>query len=114
MRESLLAMEVRRFETSDGPAVRELHEVALASTGADRGDGPWDDDLGDILTSYIHADGSFLVVMDGLSPRRAGHDDPPEPTKEDGERGVARGRRPTWWGLSAHSRSEASGSPPSS
>lgn len=52
------------FVTSDGPAVRELHKAALASTGADRSDGPWDDDLRDITRSYVHADGAFLVLMD--------------------------------------------------
>jgi ribosomal protein S18 acetylase RimI-like enzyme len=55
---------MRGYVMSDGPAVWELHKAALASTGADRGDGPWDDDLRDITRSYVHADGAFLVVTD--------------------------------------------------
>jgi ribosomal protein S18 acetylase RimI-like enzyme len=58
------AVEMRMFVTSDGPAVWELHKAALASTDADRGDGPWDDDLRDITRSYLQADGAFLVMTD--------------------------------------------------
>jgi hypothetical protein len=57
-------VEMRGYVTSDGPAVWELHKAALASTGADRGDGPWDDDLRDITRSYVRAEGAFLVVTD--------------------------------------------------
>ena len=58
------AVEMRMFVTSDVPAVWELHKAALASTDADRGDGPWDDDLRDITRSYLQADGAFLVMTD--------------------------------------------------
>ncbi|MEO8423321.1 MAG: GNAT family N-acetyltransferase [Actinomycetota bacterium] len=55
---------MRPFVTSDEPAVWALHKAALVSTGADRGDGPWDDDLRDITSNYAHAEGAFLVVTE--------------------------------------------------
>jgi GNAT superfamily N-acetyltransferase len=59
-------LELRRFEDADGPAVRDLHDVALADAGAHLGNGPWDDDLRSISSAYLQDGGEFLVgLLDG-------------------------------------------------
>lgn len=58
---------VRDFEPGDRDAVRRLHHRALAHIGADRGAGPWDDDLDDVASSYVAVGGRFVVaVADGV------------------------------------------------
>jgi GNAT superfamily N-acetyltransferase len=54
-------LEIRTYEAQDRAEVIILHKKALASTGADLGDGPWDDDLKDIPSAY--AGGVFLVGL---------------------------------------------------
>jgi ribosomal protein S18 acetylase RimI-like enzyme len=52
---------VRRYREGDGPAVRALHERALAATGTDPADVPDIDDLEDVRGAYLDAGGEFLV-----------------------------------------------------
>ena len=56
---------VRRFEATDADAVWELHNQALASTGAHAGNGPWDEDVRSPLSSYLARGGEFLVGFIG-------------------------------------------------
>jgi GNAT superfamily N-acetyltransferase len=56
---------IRRFIASDAPEAWELHKVGLRQYGIDRGDGPWDDDLRDITSTYLATRGEFLVAVNG-------------------------------------------------
>ena len=56
---------IRAFEPEDGPAVWDLHNKALEESGAHAGNGPWDDDLRDPVSSYLAAGGEFLVGLLG-------------------------------------------------
>ena len=59
-------MEMRPYRPSDRDEVWALHKIALQGTGADLGDGPWDDDLAQIEQVYLDQRGEFLVgVVDG-------------------------------------------------
>lgn len=51
---------LRRYQSSDREAVWELHNLALAQTGAHGGNGSWDDDLRHIEEAYLK-DGEFIV-----------------------------------------------------
>jgi len=53
-------MLIRSYQPSDLPQVLYLHRVAMEEVGAYKGDGPWDDDLKDIITHY--QEGAFLVM----------------------------------------------------
>jgi len=53
---------LRRYQSSDQEAVSELHNSALAPTGAHGGNGPWDDDLRQIEDIYLQ-DGEFIVGL---------------------------------------------------
>jgi ribosomal protein S18 acetylase RimI-like enzyme len=58
-------LTLRRYQSSDQPAVWALHNLALAKTGAHGGNGPWDDDLASIEGVYFRG-GEFVVgVVDG-------------------------------------------------
>jgi GNAT superfamily N-acetyltransferase len=52
---------IRPYRDADQDAVLTLHHRALERVGADRGDGPWDDDLRSIRAVYLDARGTFLV-----------------------------------------------------
>jgi ribosomal protein S18 acetylase RimI-like enzyme len=52
---------IRPYESKDSHAVWELHNLALQNTGAHLGNGPWDDDLGNIPQVYQQNRGVFLV-----------------------------------------------------
>ncbi len=54
-------LNIRRYQTSDSDIVWELHNIALAQTGAHAGNGPWDDDLRHIEQVYLQNGGEFLV-----------------------------------------------------
>lgn len=54
-------LKIRRYERADSAVVWELHNAALAATGAHMGNGPWDDDLRHIEQVYLHNGGEFLV-----------------------------------------------------
>jgi ribosomal protein S18 acetylase RimI-like enzyme len=59
-------LTVRAFEPSDHKAVLELHHLGLTQIGADRGPGPWDDDLSSpeaVASVYADARGRFLVGL---------------------------------------------------
>jgi GNAT superfamily N-acetyltransferase len=56
-------VEIRRFVASDASEAWELHKVGLRQYGIDRGDGPWDDDLRDIMSTYLATRGEFLVAV---------------------------------------------------
>ena len=59
-------IEIRQYLPGDKNAVWTLHNEALAETGAQPGNGPWDDDLHDIDGHYLSPGGSFLVgLVDG-------------------------------------------------
>ena len=62
-----MTIHIRRYEDRDHEAVCSLQRLALATTGADAGDGPWDDDLKDIRGEYLDNHGEFLVAdADGI------------------------------------------------
>jgi hypothetical protein len=52
---------LRRYESTDHPAVWELHKIALDAVGANAGNGPWNDDLRQIEAVYLQSGGDFLV-----------------------------------------------------
>jgi ribosomal protein S18 acetylase RimI-like enzyme len=59
-------VRVRRYQEGDGPAIRDLHERALADTGTDPADVPDIDDLEDVPGTYLDTGGEFLVAeVDG-------------------------------------------------
>jgi ribosomal protein S18 acetylase RimI-like enzyme len=61
----LSVLVIRSFETSDAPAVWDLHNVALNAATAHGGNGPWDADLSDVERHYLQKGDSFLVgVLD--------------------------------------------------
>lgn len=64
------SIEFRRFRPQDSYAVRDLHVVALRSTGAfveTNNTREWDGDLDDIEAVYLRTGGEFLVgVIDGV------------------------------------------------
>ena len=53
-------MKIRSYDPSDKQAVWELHNIALAATGASY-PGPWDSDFEDIEGVYIRSGGEFLI-----------------------------------------------------
>lgn len=63
------SVEFRRFRPADAPAVRDLHVLALRSTGAfieTDATREWDSDLDDIEAAYLRTGGEFLVgLVDG-------------------------------------------------
>jgi ribosomal protein S18 acetylase RimI-like enzyme len=59
-----VAVQLRRYEWQDGDAVRDLHRRALATSDADLGPGPWDDDLADVQRVYLDSGGDFVVAVD--------------------------------------------------
>lgn len=58
---ALSELLVRSFDDKDSDAVWELHNLALASTDAHVGNGPWDDDVRDPRSNYLERGGEFLV-----------------------------------------------------
>jgi ribosomal protein S18 acetylase RimI-like enzyme len=59
-------LELRRFQDADAHEVWELHNLALNSVGAHAGNGPWDDDLRSIRSTYLEDGGEFLIgLVDG-------------------------------------------------
>ena len=59
--------QVREVQSIDLAAIWQLHNRALADTGAHAGNGDWDRDVRDPLTSYVQRGGNFLVCeLDGL------------------------------------------------
>lgn len=54
---------IRRYEDADHDAVWDLHNRALAETGAHAGNGPWDEDLHRIRATYLDVGGEFLVGL---------------------------------------------------
>ena len=54
-------LEIRRYQISDQYAVWELHNLGLNQFGAHLGNGPWDDDVHDVLNQYVTSGGEFLV-----------------------------------------------------
>jgi len=56
-------MNIRRYITTDHDAVMFLHEFTMKHVGAYKGIGPWDNDLGNIISNYIDNKGEFLVGL---------------------------------------------------
>ncbi|MFC7058706.1 GNAT family N-acetyltransferase [Halovenus salina] len=57
--------EIRRFQPGDGDRIRELNDVAMATTPEYEPAIP-DEDLRDVQANYLDGDGEFLVaVVDG-------------------------------------------------
>lgn len=54
-------LTIRRYQSFDIDSVWELHNTALAQTGAHLGNGPWDNDLRHIEQVYLENSGEFLV-----------------------------------------------------
>lgn len=52
---------IRQYQSSDHDAVWSLHNRALQAIHAHAGNGPWDDDLHQIETTYLRSGGAFLV-----------------------------------------------------
>ncbi|MFC7442534.1 GNAT family N-acetyltransferase [Laceyella putida] len=58
-------LTIRRYQPSDRSDVIALHYRSLPGTGANPGEGPWDDDLTKIEEVYLQSGGEFLVgVLD--------------------------------------------------
>lgn len=57
----MTGLRIRDYTSADHDAVWALHNLALESTGARRGNGPWDDDLHAIEQVYLAPGGAFLV-----------------------------------------------------
>ena len=58
-----VSLKIRRYEEYDHDEVWALHNLALQSTGAHVGNGPWDADLHHIRSVYIDGGGEFLVGL---------------------------------------------------
>jgi hypothetical protein len=59
-------LHLRRYEDADEPIVRRLHDEGMRQAGAHAGDGPWDDDLRAIRSTYLDDAGEFLLgELDG-------------------------------------------------
>jgi ribosomal protein S18 acetylase RimI-like enzyme len=54
-------LEIRRYESSDYDDVWNLHVSGLQNVGAYLGNGPWDNDLYNIESVYLHNRGEFLI-----------------------------------------------------
>ncbi len=54
-------LTIRASQPSDQPFIWTLHYRALEAVGANKGVGPWDDDLKDIESAYWKQGGAFLV-----------------------------------------------------
>jgi ribosomal protein S18 acetylase RimI-like enzyme len=54
-------LKLRRYRESDQATVLELHVVGLKQVGSYGGDGPWDDDVRNIIEHYHQNEGEFLV-----------------------------------------------------
>ncbi|HXI83493.1 MAG TPA: GNAT family N-acetyltransferase [Verrucomicrobiae bacterium] len=54
-------LTIRRYQSSDHPAVWDLHKTALLAAGAYIHDSPFDVDLGQIEAVYLNNGGEFLV-----------------------------------------------------
>jgi len=57
-------LEIRRYKPTDYEPVWQLHRLALENVDAHAGNGPWDDDLHDIQSVYLNANGEFLVAVE--------------------------------------------------
>jgi ribosomal protein S18 acetylase RimI-like enzyme len=57
-----MALEIRRYQSSDRDAVWKLHVAALEAVGTRR-PGPWDNDFQDIEGVYLKNRGEFLVGL---------------------------------------------------
>jgi GNAT superfamily N-acetyltransferase len=75
----IVDVEFRRYRLGDDEAIWLLHLSGLDQMGANAGEGPWDDDLRDIDSSYLRGGEFFvaevdeqLVAMGGLKPVTAG------------------------------------------
>jgi hypothetical protein len=53
--------EVRRYDELDASSVWRLHDEGLRQMDAHAGDGPWDDDLQSVGSTYLSNKGEFLV-----------------------------------------------------
>jgi GNAT superfamily N-acetyltransferase len=59
-------LTIRRYQPEDQEAVWSLHNLGLEQAEAHAGEGPWDDDLGQIESAYLSGGGEFLVgVLEG-------------------------------------------------
>ncbi|PSQ47486.1 N-acetyltransferase [Halobacteriales archaeon SW_7_65_23] len=59
------AVEIRRFQSKDGERIRELNEIAMATTPEFEPDVP-DKDLRDVQSNYLGSGREFLVaIVDG-------------------------------------------------
>lgn len=54
-------ISIRRYRLSDAKAVWDLHLAGLDETGANVGEGPWDQDLHDVERVYLMNAGEFLI-----------------------------------------------------
>ena len=56
--------KIRKYNKSDWQEVRDLHILALKSTGAFAKSGPWDDDLNHIEEVYLKGGGFIVGLLD--------------------------------------------------
>lgn len=56
---------IRQYEKEDALAVWDLHRASIRASGADAGEGPWDNDLQNINDAYLNTGGEFLVGLLG-------------------------------------------------
>ncbi len=54
-------LNLRRYRESDQAAVFELHVLGLKQMNSYVGDGPWDDDIRQIVEHYYQNEGEFLI-----------------------------------------------------
>ncbi len=54
---------IREYQNSDLIQVLDLHKKAMEEINAYKGDGPWDDDLKNIIKNYSNNFGLFLVGL---------------------------------------------------
>lgn len=54
-------LKIRKYNNNDLTQVLDLHKRAMEVIGAYKGDGPWDNDLKDIVNNYFKNNGMFLV-----------------------------------------------------
>jgi hypothetical protein len=54
-------LQLRRYKDADASTVWRLHDEGMRQAEAHAGDGPWDDDLRSIRSSYLENRGEFLI-----------------------------------------------------
>jgi ribosomal protein S18 acetylase RimI-like enzyme len=55
------SLRLRRYTEADAAAVWDLHNTSLNLVDAHGGNGPWDEDLHNVVEVYLEAGGEFLV-----------------------------------------------------